>query len=250
MSIWNLLERILLNETKQYRGATGVTFKALIELIQGKGERPGILGRPPRPEGEAFDCEYKFDPSVWGNWSSSARTAVDAASTGGNQHVGAPQGSTTMKKNYGGRISHVAGKPKSDFEALPSSMDRYDVLMRAEVTEETVPDKKTRTMKVIKRGVMLRMAYAPSIGRTEERAARLQAMMDGRSPTALTRRPQPERPGVVRDPTKQDPDSDDPYWHDKVRASVPDAPRVGTDGRMGLGHKQRDTYRKTRDEED
>lgn len=219
MSTWNLLERILLSEAKQYRGDSGVTFKALTELIQGKGERPGILGRPPRPEGEAFDCEYNFDPSVWGRWYPSMSTAVQIAATGGSQHVGAPQGSMVVKKNYGGRISMPAGKPNSDFEALPSSMDRYDVLMRAEVTSETKPDMKTKSMKVVARGVLLRMAYAPSIGRAEERAARLQAMMNGQAPPPLSRRPQPHRP----EPSKQDIDK----W-DRQNPPAQAVIRVGT----------------------
>lgn len=200
-NVWSLLERMLL-ESKQYRGDTGVTFKALTELILGKpGRGPGILGRPPKPEGEAFDCSYSFDPSVWGKWFPSLSTAMQMAVTDKDrQHVGTPQGGTVMKRNYGGRVVYSPGKPNNEFERLPSAMDRYDVLMQAEVTARTVPDPKTKKMKTTGSGVLMRMAYSPSIGDANARTARLQALMSGQDPGPTTRRPQPVRP----EPTKQD----------------------------------------------
>lgn len=128
------------------------------------------------------------------------------------------------------------GRAGSDHERLPSAMDRYDVLMRGEVTTSSKLDKKTRSTQEVSKGVLYRVAYAPSMGSSEERSARLMDLMSGKAASSPPRRPQPARPGRVPDPTKQDPDSDDPFWDDKVRHSTPDVPRVG--GRMGMGQKQ------------
>lgn len=220
----------LLRETRMFRGDTAVTFKQLSDLILGKpGGPPGILGRPPKKEGEAFDCQYDFDPKIWGKWYPSQNTALSFAATDPSrgspgQHVGAPQGGTVMKRNYGGRVVYAPGKARSDFEALPSAMDRYDVLMRAEVTSTTVVSRKTKRPETVSKGTLTRMAYSPAIGSFEERAARLEDLMAGRPAASLPRRPQPERPEPSRDDVED--------WNRTHPAAQP-VPRVGQNIRVG-----------------
>lgn len=227
-SLKYLIEAFLV-ESKMFRGDTAVPLKQLNDLILGKGSQRGILGRPAKREGEAFDCQYEFDPSIWGKWYSSQSAALSFAATDSvrgmpGQHVGAPQGGTVMKRNYGGRVVYAPGKARSDFEALPSAMDKYDILMRAEVTSRTVVDRKTGKPRAVQDGVLTRMAYAPSMGSAEERAARLEDLMAGRTPVPLPRRPQPERP---------EPSKDDVEEWDRLHPPAQPVPRIGQNIKVG-----------------
>jgi len=99
-----------------------------------------------------------------------------------------------MKRNYGGRVIYVPGKERPPAgNMLGSAMDRYDIMMVGDVTAQTRRNKKTGADEVIEVGMLKRVAYAPSIGSTEERAQRLQDLLAGRSPQP-TRRAQPELP--------------------------------------------------------
>lgn len=187
MSIWNLIERIVLAEAKMYRGDTGVTFKDVSTMVD------KIAKAAANPNGGAFDCQYHFNPNIWGKWFPNIKLAIAmAASDKGGQHVGDPQGGMMMKKNYGGRISFVPGKPNGDFERLPSSMDRYDILMVGEVTSKP---NSIHGKPPIETGMLSRVAYSPSIGSYEERSNRIMALLNGQgSVPTLRRRPQPDRP--------------------------------------------------------
>lgn len=202
MGAWKILER-LLRENKQYRGDTGITFKDINALMQGSEYNPGVTGQPANPKGDAVDCNYKFDPAIWGKWYPSPDPALTMASTDKdttNQHAGKSQGGMTFKTNWGQKVVNVPGKARGDFERLPSSMDRYDIMMQGEVGDKPHVNKRTGVTTVKKVGILTRVAYAPSIGSADERRARLKAMMAGQDPGPLTRRPQPDRP----EPTRHD----------------------------------------------
>lgn len=213
MSAWKMLEA-LLRENKQYRGDTGVTFKDLDALMQGSEHRQGLTGKPADPKGEVVDCKYQFDPLIWGKWYPSIAPALTMASTDNdttNQHAGKSQGGMTFKTNWGQKVVNVPGKARGDFERLPSSMDRYDLIMQGEVGDKPHVNKRTGQTTIKKVGMLYRIAYAPSIGSSEERRARLQAMLAGQDPGPLTRRPQPHRP----EPTRQELDK---WGSDRARA--------------------------------
>lgn len=188
MNSWKILES-LLRENKQYRGASSVTMKDINALLVGDPKRPGITGVPGDPQGGAVDCEHPFSASIWKGWYPSRDTALATAASDKdvtNQYAGRAQGGTTVKNNWGGLVHNQAGKARTDFESLPSTMDRYDVYMQGQVNGD--------------KGVMTRFVYSPSIGSSEERKARLMALMAGQAPAPLSRRPQPERP----EPSRQD----------------------------------------------
>jgi hypothetical protein len=242
MKIWQILEQ-LFTESKQYRGDTGMRKVDLEKLIDAIKKQPDaqLEGEPViDPNGGSFSCQYSFNPNIWGKWFSSQDTALTNASSDKDPYVGKPQGGMTFKKNWGGSVVHVPGKPRTDHERMPSAMDRYDVLMQGEVNSKQVINHKAKKIETVSKGVLLRVAYAPSIGDAEERRARLVSLMSNTSAPPLSRRPQPEIPGKVKDPTKQPDGNDDPQWADKVARSVPDVPRQG--GLMGRGNKMtRDT---------
>lgn len=198
-SIWNILES-LFQESKQYRGDTAWTRKQLDDLLLGE-PGPGLTGRPAKPDGEAFDCDYEFNPNIWGKWYPNQDPALTMASTDKDttdQHAGKSQGGMTFKTNWGGRVVNVPGKARTDFERLPSSMDRYDILMQGDVEWKDVVNKKTQKIEKVGKGRLLRMAYSPSIGSADERRMRLVTLIAGKDPGPLSRRPQPDRP----EPTK------------------------------------------------
>jgi len=207
MNIWKAIKEAVagpIREEKQFNGNTGVRFKDLDKLMRGSEHSPGLAGpnRGPKPEGEALDCDYKFNPSIegWNRFFPNLDKALKLAATDSvgagspDQHVGSAQGTHVLKKNWGGRVVGAAGKPRSDFERMPSAMDRYDVLMVADITTTEKIDKKTLKPTTVKTGILKRFVYAPSIGSYEERRARLEALLSGTAPTPLKRRPQPHVP--------------------------------------------------------
>jgi hypothetical protein len=202
-SAWALLEGIL-REERQFRGATGIAFTDLNKLVAAI-TKEGAFQDPNtsiRPEGGAFSCKFSFDPAIWGHWFPTVKAALAMGSTDKdveNQYAGRSQGHMVHKTNWGQRVVGTPGKARSDFERLPSAMDRYDVLMVADITS-TTKRKRTGEIVVVKAGLLHRLAYAPSMGSSQEREQRLMSLMSGQSPGALPRRPQPHRP----EPTKAD----------------------------------------------
>jgi hypothetical protein len=89
--------------------------------------------------------------------------------------------------NAGARMQMAPVQPHHN-DRLGSTMDRYDVIIVADVD-----------MQMNRKGIMVpvatmkRVAWAPSMGSQQEREARLQAALAGR-PIDVPRRPQPERP--------------------------------------------------------
>lgn len=204
LTTWQRLGR-LFHESMKYRGDTAVPLSKLRELLDFIVER-GQLQDPNTsisPEGGSFTCRLKFDPSIWGKWFPSQDSALTIASTDRDvvdQHAGRNQGYMAHKMNYGGRVVNTPGKARTDFEQLPSAMDRYDILMQGDIVQRTRINRKTGKPEVVEDGTLYRLAYSPSIGRLEDRKARLVALISGQAPAALPRRPQPERP----EPTKHD----------------------------------------------
>lgn len=190
MNSWTTLrEALLLIEAAEYRGQSGVRFVDLISLVGAIIDPDHTMERTERerkarallkPGGGAMDCSYDFNRKVWGDWVPNANSALAKAGTDSarksSQYPGEPRGGTVMKRNYGGRVVYQPGRRDQAHEQQPSAMDTYDLLMRA--------DGDTLT----------RFAYAPSQGRFEERAARLEDLMAGRGALPLKRRPQPEKP--------------------------------------------------------
>jgi hypothetical protein len=203
-SVWGLLES-LFKEERKYRGDTSIPLAKLRELLDFIIEN-GQLQDPNtsvNPNGGAFTCRLKFDPSIWGKWFPSQDAALMIASTDKDvvsQYAGRNQGHMAHKMNYGGRVVNTPGKARSDFEQLPSAMDRYDILMQGDITQRTRINRKTGKPETVEDGMLYMIAYSPSIGQLEERKARLVALISGQAPGALSRRPQPERP----EPTKND----------------------------------------------
>ena len=197
-TIWNIVES-LLSEVKQYRGEHDVRYKDLHRLIKGNEQNPGMDGGVLDPKGAAFDTNYKFNPQVWKDWTTDIRLAIGLNTSSGDQHHGAPQGGQMNKQNYGGRVSFDAGKARTDFERQPSAMDKYDLVMIGDITKVT--NKKGIP---VEKGIVTRVAYSPAIGSSDERQARLTALLSGQQAPELKRRPQPEVPGV--DDFKQNPE--------------------------------------------
>lgn len=226
---WTHLDR-LFREERKYRGDSSVKFQDLTKMLDAIAEKGGL--KDPNtsldPQGGAFSCNYRFDPTIWGKWfpSQDAAALTLAASDRDvvRQYAGRSQGYMAHKTNWGGRVVNVPGKARGDFEQLPSAMDRYDVLMQGDITQDVKRDRKTGELKTIEVGVLHRVAYSPSMGGLEERKARLVALISGQASGALPRRPQPERP----EPTKAD----------LTRAAVTNrpaqpVPRVGQNVRQG-----------------
>ena len=204
MTAWNILEQ-LFRESKQYRGDTSIRYQDLQKMIMGDGtpNYPGLKGGRMDKNGAAFDTDYGFTPSIWGKWYPSQDPALTMASTDKDvvgQYAGRPQGGTIHKANWGGKVSNVPGKARGDFERMHSAMDRYDILMQGEVTKTTKVNPKTGQTQEVEKGRLYRVAYSPSVGSSEERRARLLALMAGQTPGPLGRRPQPE----VSTPSKDD----------------------------------------------
>lgn len=161
----------------EFRGASGLRLKDLQKLAS------ECKGGTVNPDGGVVKCKFAFDrtvPGGWKAWYKDIKPALTNATTGDlNQYAGAPVGTHAVKTNYSGRVSFDKGKPNSNFERLPSSMDKYDVLM------------------VSSNDVLKKFAYSPSIGNANERAERLKALLSGGMGgelKPLSRRPQGEVP--------------------------------------------------------
>ncbi len=208
MSAWKMLES-LLREDKMWRGDSSVRFQDLHKLLDAIVDKGKLLdGGDLHPEGGVITCKYAFDPTVWGKWYPQQGVALAFAATDKDvvaQHAGRPQGSTTVKQNWGGKIQNAPGKARGDFEALPSAMDRYDILMQGEVTQTFGPTGKPKQS-----GVLFKVAYSPIMGSTDERRARLLNLMSGQGPNLLPRRPQPEVPQPPKSPGNPELKGDDP----------------------------------------
>jgi len=220
---WGALrEALLLIEAAEYRGVSGWTFENLISLFSNiidpdhsmeKGERRRKALMQLKPAGGAIDCAYDFDRKGWGGWQSNPNSALAKAATDTarvSQYPGTPRGGTVMKRSYGGRVVYQPGRRDQSHEMRPSAMDTYDVLMRAEGD------------------VMTRIAWAPSQGRFEERAARLEDLMAGRDPLALRHRPQPEKPEPQEPETPLPPAQPVPRVGQNVRRASEDEPERPT----------------------
>ncbi len=236
MNTWHkLIESFrTLKEEKMFRGETNVRMKdirALFDDLRDKGASSDPkLGRDPNVEGDSIVCQYQVDPRVWARWSRSLNFAGIFASTTKDQNVGKAQGHTTVKVNYGGRVLDEPGKIRTDHERMPSSMDRYDVIMVADVAGAQVPQSGhvnftgTRPAKGSKGpGITVtKVAWSPAIGSAEERQARIEALLTGAKASPLARRPQPELPELPKAQTDR-----------ATQTHAPDNVRQG--GRMGMG---------------
>ncbi len=200
---WLVLES-LFRESRQYRGDNSIRFVDLTKLLEAIQDN-GSLQDPQtsiHKDGGSFSCRYDFDPKIWGKWFPSQDLALSMAAMDKDvtsQYAGRSQGGTVHKTNWGGRIVNSPGKHRGDFERMSSAMDRYDVLMQGEVEVRTKVDKKTGVSSQVPHGTLLRIAYSPSIGSTEDRKARLLAFISGEAAPELARRPQPHVPEPSRD---------------------------------------------------
>ena len=212
MKIWITLENILresiLPEEKMYRGDSSVRMKDLRTLFQrlrddGKGNASTsdekVLSGDPNPEGDFIYCHYEVSGDVWDRWSRTPEFAkIFGATDNRSQYAGMSVGGTMVKKNYGGRISYEPGKPSNAHEMQPSAVDKYDVMMVADVVgaHHSQKDKNVVLLKGNKNAYIIvkKIVWSPSIGSFDERRERLQALMTGMIPKPLTRRPQPEIP--------------------------------------------------------
>lgn len=219
MSTWKTLLEFVetLSEARRYRGDTDVRLKDLQKL----GEE---IGFEPDSQGGTVRTEYKFTSSVWKGWQDKLQTAVAIASTDTKRVVqtGNPQGGTVHKTNWGGRVVNVPApiRPHHD-DRIGSTMDRYDVLMTADIEETVRPDGKT-----VETAILRRLTWSPSIGSQEERAKRLMAINNGLPPPPLPRRAQGDVPDAPPDSTMQPQMStDDP--HRRGYADRPNTPSSG-----------------------
>lgn len=213
LTTWQRLGR-LFHESMKYRGDNSIPLSKLEDLLDAIIETGGL--KDPNtsidPAGGSFACRYQFDPSIWGKWFPSQDAALAFAVTDKdvvNQYAGRSQGHTAHKVNWGGRVVNTPGKARSDFEALPSAMDRYDVLMQGDVVPHAKRNRATGELKNVEVGTLHRIAYSPAIGSSEARRARLVALLAGQAPGVLPRRPQPHRP----EPTKKDIEKADRLHH-------------------------------------
>jgi hypothetical protein len=217
---WSLLES-LFTESRLYRGDNSIRLVDLNAILGAIVEK-GQLASPDtdiHKDGGSFSCHYQFDPKIWGKWFGSQDLALSMAAMDKDvvaQYAGRSQGHTVHKTNWGGRVVNSPGKPRGDFERMPSAMDRYDVLMQGDITSRTKRNKKTGGLEEVPVGDLLRIAYSPSIGSTEDRKARLLAFMSGEAAPDLSRRPQPHVPEPDRLSTAK-----------AIDTPAPPVPRVG-----------------------
>jgi hypothetical protein len=227
-SAWKLLERLIreAGEGVQFRGITGWRYKDLSKLLAGDGSdhNPGLTpGEPPEQNGGMVAGDnYEFDADRgWTGWGAlGPALAIASTDKAGENHHGKAQGDKMFKTTWGQKAVAQPGKPRTDFERLPSAMDRYDVLMSARIV--TTLNRKGEPRK---EGQLIRLAYSPSIGSQEERAARLKALFDGKQPSQLLKRPQPHVP----EPIKPDPEKPETMLPDPVDV------KSATGGHMGMG---------------
>lgn len=196
-STWRVLEG-LLREARKYRGDSGIRKVDLEKLLDAIKKAGGLSDAVTiDTKGGSFSCKYGFDPKIWGKWFTSSDAAFAVASTDKDvvgQYAGRSQGHTVHKKNWGGRVVNVPGKARTDFERLPSAMDRYDVMMIGDITPHTKVNKRTGENELVETGMLVRVAYSPSIGSQEQRQARLEQLIAGDTGGDLPRRPQPDIP--------------------------------------------------------
>lgn len=210
MSTWKKLAEQVLAEDRQYRGDTFIPYSELVRLFVGSDNNPGITGRPPEKEGGFAVGNYKFDPTILAlgdsgrgdlnAWHDDLDTALARASTQSAKELqsGNPQGNHIVKKSYGGRISAQSAPLRPHHNSnIASSMDRYDVIIVAEIDQEVNKRGIMRTVGIIKR-----IAWAPSMGSQEERSQRLEDLLNGQK-VDLPRRPQATRPVITGDDEKR-----------------------------------------------
>lgn len=197
MAAWKtLLEYVrTLSEDRKYRGSTDVRLKDLQKL----GDEIGVRIDP---NGGTLKTEYDFDPSIWGSnpgssgWQDKPGAALAVASTDSKRSVqsGNAQGGVVAKTNWGGRVvNQPAPIRQSSNSHLGSSMDRYDVMMIADIGTRTTAKGKTVPM-----ATLTRFCWSPAMGSADERRARLEDLMAGKM-VAPPRRPQGDMPTVSRD---------------------------------------------------
>ena len=225
---WAVLES-LFNESKQYRGDNSVRLvdlEKLVDAIKEKGVMRDATARIDKAGG-TFSCQFGFDPKIWGKWFDSQDLALSMAAMDKDvtaQYAGRSQGHTVHKTNWGGRVVNSPGKPRNDFERMPSAMDRYDVLMQGEVGPRAKVNKRTGQTTTEDAGTLLRVAYSPSIGSTEERKARLLALISGQAAPELKRRPQP----YIPEPDRREAEK-------AISTPAPSVMRVGQNSKRAKG---------------
>lgn len=202
MKTWKRIVEIL-SEDKQYRGDTFVSLGDLRKL-------GGKAGFTPDPQGGFANVNYPFLPdflnlgdtkATMGGWYEELDTALVNATTASAKEISAGMGSGGLmtKGNYGGKVQNSpAPKQPHHNDRLGSTMDRYDVIIVADFDARM-----NKKGMMVPHTVMKRIAWAPSMGSQEERAARLQSLLAGR-PIDLPRRAQGERPTRTSDDEEND----------------------------------------------
>lgn len=204
MVTWKNLKRML-GESRQFRGDSFVPFKELQQLFAA-AKLP-----QPDPSGGMVTGNYAFDPTVLalgdakqGNldaWHDEMDAAVARASTDSAKQIGGHGAGGTMTKgtygNAGARMSMAPRNPHHN-DRLGSTMDRYDVVISADIDYRI-----NKKGKVVPTGMLKRIAWAPSMGDTQQRGDRLVDLMSGKGVGELPRRPQASRPGISKDDEKR-----------------------------------------------
>lgn len=201
MGVWTLIESIL-SEDKKFRGDSFVTYADLVKLFVAiKGPK----GPPPDKNGGAEFGKYKFDPNILAlgdsprgdvfAWQDDLEMALARATTDSAKQIqGVGAGGTMTKGNWGAKVGmQYAPRTPHHNDRLGSGMDRYDVLMVADI--DFVMNSKGMRHPV---GILRRIAWAPSMGSQGEREERLQALLAGRQ-ISLPRRPMADRPTWSKD---------------------------------------------------
>ena len=181
----------LISEERSFHGKSAIRLKDLQTL----GKKIGV---DMNPNGGTARTKYGFNPTIWKPWHQDIGVALATASTDDKRYVqsGNHQGGTIHKGTYDGRVSNVAAPIRPhDNDKIGSTMDRYDVLMSAEI-EDRVNSKG----KLTQDGVLTRITWSPSIGTADERRARLEALASGKPAPHLNRRAQGEIPDT-REPS-------------------------------------------------
>lgn len=186
MAAWKTLFEFVRTLTEaQYRGQSDVRLTDLQKL----GDEIGI---DMDPEGGTARVEHHFNPTIWTGWQMTPGPALAIATTDTKRTVqtGNPQGGTVHKTNWGGKVVNVAApiRPHHN-DRMGTTVDRYDVVMVGDITSRT-----NAKGKEVQDGVLRRIAWSPAVGSSEQRRARLEALMTGKPVPPLSRRPQPELP--------------------------------------------------------
>jgi hypothetical protein len=195
---WQLIESIL-SEDKKFRGDTFVTYSDLAKLL-GAMKKP-----PPDKNGGVEFGNYQFDPTILAlgdspkgdimSWHDDIGDALARATTDSAKQIGGGgMGGTMTKGNWGGKtqMSYAPKRPHHN-DRLGSGMDRYDVVMVADI--EMVMNRKGMSRPV---ATLRRIAWAPAMGDQAAREERLQGLLSGRK-AELPRRPMADRPVLSRD---------------------------------------------------